>query len=159
MVSDKFQLDSNAYRAAGFAPHGMTEGWVEGDVIRTHTTGPFNIEGLAAIARMRQDLLKNWTVKGPFAFVVVWHRSMLCSPEALAAYTKDVEAYALYGVSKPSAVAWVADDSVEGRGFMRGKFTDLFAKAGMPFAMFASETEAEVWVRAQLAQASDKGAQ
>ncbi len=129
-----------------FKPHGHIEIVGEGQIITSHLTGPFNIEGLQAMHRARLSFLKSYQPKQPWAVIVVCHGSVLISPEGLTLHQQHlVESYSQFPM-RPRAYAWVANGHVEGFDLMSPTYIANFAAVGIPMQAFHDPVLAEQWL-------------
>jgi hypothetical protein len=149
------KMDSGAKRntdqfAAGqFRPHGRVDIWAEGNVMRLDAIGPFNKEVVIALGATWNSLFDDMPVHGPFANIITLRRSVVVSQEVLDAFGEFLHANNRAGRGA-SAVAFVVAPDVEGRSLMLPMFAATYAAAGREFAAFATDAEADVWVRAKL---------
>ncbi|MBN8506740.1 MAG: hypothetical protein J0L58_19915 [Burkholderiales bacterium] len=143
------RLRSDDYASGPFAPHGRVEIWSEGSVVRLRAEGPFNAESVQAIGLAMAQLFAEAPPKGRFADILVFHGSILATPEALAAFDGFL-ARMSQAKTAPLAVAYVVGAEVEGRDLMLPVFKRLYDKHRRRFAHFEDEAQAEAWVREQL---------
>lgn len=129
-----------------FKPHGHIEIVGEGQLITSHLTGPFNIEGLRAVHQARLSFLKDYQPTQPWAVMVVCHSSVLSSPEGLVLQRQLlIETFAQCTLL-PRAYAWVANGKVEGFDLMAATYIANFAAAGIPMQAFHDAVLAEQWL-------------
>lgn len=124
-----------------------------GNVVHYTSTGPFNLEGIAAVGAARSVVLQQWKPVGPYAAIVLWQHSMLMSAEALQVYEAGFTK--LTGtLDDLCALAWVVDESVEGVTFMLPRFVRIFEEVGINFRRFTAIAPAEEWVAQCITQKS-----
>ena len=145
-------LSTNAVSTSRYAPHGEFSLHIDGDIVFYDATGPFNLEALQALATARSTILADWAIERPVAGIVHWHRSVMMSPEAFAAYREGIAKYH-ENAKLPVALAWVAAADVEGMALMHQKFEKLFIERKTNFKLFDSLAPARAWVDEHLAAA------
>ncbi len=133
-----------------FAPHGQVTLEAVGQVLETQATGPFNVELVKALARLIAAVVPPLAAQGPWGQCVVFHRSVMASPDTLAAFAQLLQATAEQGLG-PFATAYVIDAGVEGATLMPRHFERCFADAGLGFAVFAEAGPARAWLAQRLA--------
>ncbi len=147
-------IHSKHYPTGKFPAHGSMEVWAGGSVVTVHAHGPFNLEGVLAVNRARQEVITRKLLPARYAHITHCFNSMLISPEALAAYREGlVSAYS--GKHAPLAVAWLAHDPVEGFDLLAPQYQAGFAAVGVPSRFFHDPEQAEAWIRQMLQEAPD----
>lgn len=128
-----------------FRSHGEFSTRVEGRIIISDVTGPWNKELVQEWAVSSHALVKS---VGPHVGIAVIHDSMLCTPEALVVLRRSAEyaAQSLHCI----AHAMVADKSIDGRDLVDSSFIRAYDGV-IPFAIFYDLDAARVWGLAQLA--------
>ncbi|QDL53384.1 hypothetical protein [Rhodoferax aquaticus] len=135
-----------------FAQHGHFEFEQAHGVVMLNAYGPFNVETVRALGRTRTVGEVQWGFHKPRVALVVFHGSMLMSPDALQAYQEDlVEHFAK--VTPPSAIAWVAGPAVEGRLLMCPHFEKIYRDFQIPWQSFETTEQALPWLQAHLPHA------
>ncbi len=132
-----------------FRPHGSFGIRVDGRLMMTEVTGPWNRELVDDWAAHCFEPARALSAAGPYVGITIIHQSMLCPPDALEALRKIGE----YSTTRLGCVAHVivADRSVEGRNLMESTFAKLFAGVA-EHRMFNELEPALAWSRAFLAQ-------
>jgi hypothetical protein len=147
-------VKSLAFAKGNFRPHGHIEIFGEGQLVTSHLTGPFNLEGLYAMHQARLAFLRNMPLDKPWVVMMVCHGSVMMSPEGVNLQRQQlVETFSQCPLP-PCAYAWVANGEVEGFDFMAPTFTANFAAAGIPMRHFHDPVLAEQWLMAQLQNVS-----
>lgn len=140
---------TDEFAVGPFRPHGRVEIWAEGNVVRLDAAGPFNKEVIIALGATWRSLFAELPRHGEFASITVVRHSVLISQEVLDALGEFLRANTKAGQGA-EAVAFVVAHDVEGRSLMLPMFAETYAAAGRNFAVFATEAEAEAWVRTKL---------
>jgi hypothetical protein len=148
-------LNSDDFAEGYFKPHGHSELWIEGQIIRIETDGPFNVEAVAAINRTRSRLLEANPPKAAYAYVNTFRLSALMSGAAMAEYEAGLRDAYSGRYKAPTAMAWIFPESIEGGSIMNTHYERIFAAVGIPFKIFGDVGSAESWVRERLAVAME----
>jgi len=135
-----------------FRPHGNWRFWAEGDVIYSVACGPFNVEFVQALAAALKDIWASNAFTRKPGHLVQIERSIMASPEMLAAYRTVHER--LPPGRGAAAVAFVVAPEVEGREFMLPLFQKIYDDLGRNFRAFETLPEAEAWVQSHLVERS-----
>jgi hypothetical protein len=151
---DDTHLNSDDFAEGIFKPHGHSELWVEGQIVRIQTEGPFNLEAVAAVNRTRSQLLEENPPKTAYAYVNTFSRSALMSGQALVEYEVGLRDAYLGRFKAPSAMAWIFPETIEGRSIMKSHYERIFTAVGIPFKIFSDVDSAESWVRELLTAAA-----
>lgn len=132
-----------------FRAHGHFTTRVEGQIIISDVTGPWNKELVEEWAYGSQPVAKRVSARGPHVGIAVISGSMLCTPEALAVLRQA----ARHAATTLRCVGHVivADQSVEGRDFVEPTFMRAY-EGVMPLAIFYTLDEARAWALARLAE-------
>lgn len=147
-------IESLAFAKGSFRPNGHIEIFGEGQLISSHSTGPFNLEGLQAMHQARLAFLRNMPLNQPWVVMMVCHVSVMISPDGVDLQrTQLIETFSQCTLP-PRAYAWVANGEVEGFDFMAPTFIANFAAAGIPMRTFHDPVLAEQWLMGQLQNAS-----
>ncbi|QYF93658.1 hypothetical protein KY495_23920 [Massilia sp. PAMC28688] len=133
-----------------FRPHGHFVSRVEGKIIISEVTGPWNKELVEEWAIGSQPVALALSKHGPHVGIAVISGSMLCTPDALKVLREAAE----YTARQLNCLAHVivADKTVEGRDFVEPNFFRAY-EGVMPLAIFYTLDEARAWALAQLAAA------
>ncbi len=139
-------MPSKPPTASPFRAHGTFLSRVEGRLIISDVTGPWN-----------KELVEQWALEagpvarqlGPHIGIAVIHGSMLCTPEALLVLRQA----ARHARASLACVAHaiVAAPSVEGRDFVEPNFIRAYDGV-LPLAIFYTLDEARAWALARLAE-------
>ncbi|WP_426107875.1 hypothetical protein [Massilia sp. TSP1-1-2] len=127
-----------------FRPHGTFLTRVDGRLIISDVTGPWNKELVQAWALAVQPVAMG---VGPHVGVAVIHGSMLSTPEALLVQRRCAEHAARTLGCVAHAI--VADKTVEGRDFVESSFFKAY-EGVLPLAVFYTLDEARSWAAALL---------
>lgn len=130
-----------------FRTHGDFQWYVEGRLVITDVTGPWNKELVEAWAIALQPAVAELARTGPNVGIARIHRSMLCPPDAMAALRRTIS----YAVKHLGCLAnvIVAGPEVEGRGFVEPVFVQVY-KDVSPYMIFEELDEAKAWSNALL---------
>jgi len=140
------KISINEFQKGNFAAHGHIDFSVEGNVIVSVVSGPFNLEAIQALAKARRAVAEQWTYAGRRGAIAVFNNSILMSPEALTAYEDGLRSH----FSKPSltvALAWVVGTEVEGRELMLKHFERIFAGVSIEWKAFEDLESARTWIQ------------
>lgn len=151
-MKQELRRNTDQFATGPFRPHGRIEIWAEGNVMRLEATGPFNKEAIIALGATWRALFAELPMRGPFAAIIVIRHSIMSSQEVLDAFGDFLRSGSQAG-HPAAAVAYVAAPDIEGRSLILPKLADLYAATGRLFASFATEAEAEDWMRAWLRDA------
>ncbi len=138
-----------------FVPHGRFEAYVDGRLIISQVTGPWNKELIDAWAKALHPLAKAVSADGPHVGIAIIHGSMLCPPDALVGLRKVVS----YSVRHMDNIghAIVADSSVEGRGLLAQTFARIY-EGLVPYCLFDNLPAAKSWGQQLLRECMEKRA-
>lgn len=142
-------LSTNDYNTSPHKAHGVLHLHGEGNIAYYECTGPFNLEAIKALGAARIALMKKWQPVGPIAAIVHWKGSVLMTSDAMAAYSAGLSRF-VEEEADLAAVAWVADEEIEGMAFMLPRFSKIFANTQTSFQLFTTMTEAQNWVQGLL---------
>lgn len=138
-------------RPITFRSHGHFTTRVEGQLIISEVTGPWNKELVEEWARSAQPVAQSLAAHGPHVGIAVITGSMLCTPDALKVL-REAARYAA-GTLDCRAHVIVAAATVEGRDFVEANFIRAY-EGVLPLAIFYTLDEARAWSLARLAEAS-----
>lgn len=130
-----------------FEAHGQVEVHLEGRILMTSLTGPFNVELIRHWIRISAPLAEQLGRELPFGSINIVRGSILSSPEAfdLLGRTLYHFTHTLYGV----ASACVADAAVEGRDMIESSYMRRHAQ-NLPQRFFYDLDSARAWVNEQI---------
>lgn len=133
--------------APGLRIHGSIETRIEGRLIVSDITGPWNKELVDHWAMTTYHDALTLSASGPWVALGIFLESMMCTPDALDSIRRTVQ----YSVVKLRCVGYaiVADASVEGRDLLAPTFAAIY-EGLVPFRMFDNAGEARAWSLAQL---------
>lgn len=131
-----------------FRSHGHFATRVEGRLIISDVTGPWNKELVEEWAYGSQPVAQAMSEHGPHIGIAVIKGSMLCTPDAL----KVLRQAAAHAAATLGCIAHVivASKDVEGRDFVEPNFIRAY-EGVLPLAIFYTLDEARAWSLAQLA--------
>jgi len=134
---------------SAYRPHGRFATHVEGRLMVTEVTGPWNKELVEYWAQQRYPAAKALGEAGPYVGIAVIHDSMLCPADALEALARVVR----YSAARLHCIAHVivADASVDGRNFLEPVFARIY-QGVVDHAIFYTVDEARAWSLALLRQ-------
>lgn len=132
-----------------FRPHGKFSIAVDGQLMITEVTGPWNKELVEYWAHQCYPQAKALSAAGPYAGIAVISESMLCPPDAMETLREIV----LFSATRLRCIAHVivADPSVDGRGFLDSTFARIYDGV-VDHRVFDTLEEARAWSLARLAQ-------
>ncbi len=127
---------------------------IEGRVLRTNATGPFNSELVAAIPRDINDLLIKLTQQGKWGQIVTFERNAFTTPAGLAEFTKYLKSRYQNSVSKPVTALVFGPQVAHGRE-MAPDYFKCYHQAGVECCLFEDFSTAQVWVKSKIRQISE----
>lgn len=136
---------------SAFRPHGKFSTHVEGRLMVSDITGPWNKELVEYWGLYCYPAAKALSDSGPFVGIAIIRNSMLCPPDALAALGRVVR----HSATKLHCIAHVivADAGVDGRDFLEPVFARIY-EGVVEHAIFYKIEEARAW---SLALLRDRG--
>ncbi len=137
---------NTTYRA-----HGKFTIRVDGQIIVSDVTGPWNKELVEEWGKQVYPTAKALAAIGPNAGIAIVHESMLCPPEALASLKLLVQ----YSATKLNCVSHciVANRSTAGRDLLEATFARIY-EGIVAYQLFDNFDDAMAWSQAQLAKAA-----
>lgn len=138
------------FSSGNFKIHGHLETSFENGIFITHSTGPFNIEWVIALDKLRHDCLVDITATYKNASITIFHNSMLMSEEALNAFSENIKQH-LSEIQIAPIIAYVVPPEIEGRSIMLPFFANMFSKVNVNWQVFKDIDDAKVWVQSLLA--------
>lgn len=134
--------------ATRFTPHGEFKAYVDGRIIVSEVTGPWNRELVLTWANEMFVYGKQLSASGPYVGIAVIRESMLCPPDALDALRNAIS----YGTKKLGCVGniLVAAADVEGRKLLLPSYEKLYDDA-TPHRIYYDFDKARAWALELLA--------
>ncbi len=134
--------------------HGKFTIRVDGQIIVSDVTGPWNKELVEAWGVQVYPTAKALAANGPNAGIAIVHESMLCPPDALASLKLLVQ----YSVTKLNCVGHciVASRDIAGRDLLQATYARIY-EGIVAYQLFDNFDDAMAWSRKQLAKASSPG--
>lgn len=132
-----------------FAPHGECRVGIEGRLLVTRVSGPWNLELVEQWAAGVLPAARLLGAQGPWAALGIVSQSMLSTPEAVAVLGKSIRRVLAEG--RPLASVYAIAPGVEGRGLMNGGLERMH-HGMVPVRFFDTETDARAWLTEQLGQ-------
>jgi hypothetical protein len=122
-----------------FRPHGEFHTHLDGRIVVTEVTGPWNKELVESWARHIYPYVKQLNADGPHVGLGIIRESMLCPPDAMEALARAVR----YGVTKLHSIGEfiVVDKSVEGHGLVEPVYERIY-QGLVPFQFYDNIEEA-----------------
>jgi hemerythrin-like metal-binding protein len=127
---------------------------IEGRVLRTNATGPFNSELVAAIPHDINDLLIKLTQQGKWGQIVTFERNAYTTPTGLSEFTNYLQSRYQNSVSKP-VTALVFGHQVAHAREMAPNYFKCYDQAGIECCIFEDFSTAQVWVKSKIRQISE----
>jgi hemerythrin len=127
---------------------------IEGRVLRTNATGPFNSELVAAIPHDINDLLIKLTQQGKWGQIVTFERNAYTTPAGLAEFTEYLKSRYQNSVSKPVTALVFGPQVAHGRE-MAPDYFSCYDQAGVECCIFEDFSTAQVWVKSKIRQISE----
>jgi hypothetical protein len=137
---------------AAFRPHGKFATHVDGRLMVSEITGPWNKELVEYWGLRCYPEAKRLSEEGPYVGIAVIRESMLCPADALESLRRIVR----YSATHLNCIAHVivADAGVDGRDFLEPVFARIY-EGVVAHAIFYTFEEACAWSLALLAGAAD----
>lgn len=123
--------------------HGRAEFRSEGDVLFLDLYGPWNMECIREAANTAWPKMDQMMAQGPFGIVVIAHDSLLGTSDAIEAISEETSRR---GKLDRVAIAWVADQEIEGRELMVPILEETYAGIAT-MRPFPAVAPALRWVR------------
>lgn len=142
-------ISSSEFSTATYPPHGEFRLRMEGNLALYEAVGPFNLQAIQALARVRDALMGTLQSDDMVAAVVHFHQSAIMTPDAFTAWGAGLQQLA----AKRKAIAgvcWVAQADVEGFHFLLSHYRAIFEQAQIPFHACTDLALALGWAREQL---------
>ena len=144
------KLHSKNFTHGKFAAHGHLELWPEDGIWRFEVNGPCNLEGIAALGRMRFKTLEKFPPTGrPYALLGLFHNSMLMPHEAVDRYRADLQAAFRQKLQLQVAEAWIVSTDIEGADMMFPILQKINQEVGIELESFTEFDPAIAWLQAR----------
>ena len=127
---------------------------IEGRVLRTNATGPFNSELVAAIPHDINDLLIKLTQQGKWGQIVTFERNAYTTPAGLFEFTQYLKSRYQNAVSKPVTALVFGPQVAHGKE-MAPEYFKCYDQAGVDCCIFEDFSTAQVWVKSKIRQISE----
>jgi len=137
-----------------FAAHGQIDYRIEGRILRTTATGPFNNQLVAAIPHVISELIVKLVQQGKWGQIVTFKRNALGSPQSLTEFTAYLQDRYRNPETNP-VTALVFGPEVEGGQLMAPKFLHCYETAGIASRVFEDYSSALYWVESRIKQTSN----
>jgi hypothetical protein len=136
------RFPANLNMNPAFRTHGLFSTRVEGRLIISDVTGPWNKELVEEWAQDAYPIARMVMTGGPHAAIAVMHNSMVCSADAMASLKLAVQ----FSVKKLNCVAHiiVADSTVDGRALLESTFARIY-EGICPHRLFDNLDDARAW--------------
>lgn len=134
--------------SSAFRPHGKFATRVDGRLIISEVTGPWNKELVQYWGRRCLPEATLVAAGGPWVGIAIIHESMLCPPDALAVLRR-IAAHSASALQCAAHVI-VAGPEVDGRDFLEPIFARVY-EGLVEHAIFYTFDEARAWSLALLA--------
>jgi hypothetical protein len=134
--------------SSSFRPHGRFATHVEGQLMISEITGPWNKELVEFWGQRSLAEAQRLSAIGPYVGIAVIRESMLCPPDAMESLRRIVR----FSATRLHCIAHVivADASVDGRDFLEPVFARIY-EGVVGHAIFYTLDEARAWSLALLA--------
>jgi hypothetical protein len=134
-----------------FRVHGKFSIRVDGQIIISDVTGPWNKELVEAWGVQVYPTAKSLAAVGPNAGIAIVHESMLCPPEALASLKLLVQ----YSATKLNCVSHciVANRKTAGRDLLEATYARIY-EGIIAYQLFEHVDDAMAWSQQQVANAT-----
>lgn len=140
---------SDDFATGSFKPHGRLELVTDGDIVVYTAVGPFNLEFVQTLSKLRAARQSQRPQAKRIAAVHVFEKSMLMAPEALAALAETVH-HLSTDPDPPIALAYVVSQDVEGRNIMLPIIRKMYSDVCFPWQSFEDMDSATAWIRSHL---------
>ena len=127
---------------------------IEGRVLRTNATGPFNSELVAAIPHDINDLLIKLTQQRKWGQIVTFERNAYTTPAGLIEFTQYLKSRYQNAVSKPVTALVFGPQVAHGKE-MAPEYFKCYDQAGVDCCIFEDFSTAQVWVKSKIRQISE----
>jgi hemerythrin-like metal-binding protein len=138
-----------------FKAHGEISYRIEGRILRTTATGPFNNELVGAIPSVIKELIAKLARQGKWGQIITFQRSALCSISAIDDFAAYLMARYANTDGKP-VVALVLPCDVEGGRLMASQYLKCYLDTGIVSKTFVDDTAALSWVESMIQQSSEE---
>ncbi len=139
--------------AAPFRTRAEIEYRIEGRILRTVVTGPFQNELVAAIPLTIRDKLIKLVQQGKWGQIVTFQRDATASPAVLEEFARHLKARYLKPETRP-VTALVFAPQLKGGQLMAPEFCKCYEGAGVECGIFEDYSTAQYWVKSKIRQTS-----
>jgi len=134
-------------------PTGHIDYRIEGRILRTTATGPFNNELVAAIPSIIKDMLVKLIQQGKWGQIVTFQRNAFASASALAEFADYLKARYDNPEIKPVTALVIGPQVVHGAS-MAPELFKCYDGAGVECSIFEDYSTAHYWVKSKIRQTS-----
>lgn len=151
MANLRVVIDETSLGDTLFRPHGSYAANVEGSLLRSQVSGPFNLQWAQAYRKAVHPLYAAAAAQGPFAVLTLFSGSMMVNMDAVQTFADAVKSFKEEFPAQWKGVAFVAPRGIEGRGVMDYLFANqCYGPIGVAYRLFETEAQAEAWLRAEV---------
>lgn len=137
------------------ATQGQVDYRMEGRILRTTATGPFNNELVAAIPVVISELIAKLVLQGKWGQIVTFQRSAYGSAVAIEEFRAYLQQRYVDAATRP-VTALVFGPGVEHAAEMAPHFLQCYTDAGIASRIFEDYETALYWVESRIKQTSDR---
>lgn len=139
---------------AGVKAKGEVVYRIEGRILRTNATGPFNNELVAAIPHEINDLLIKLIQQGKWGQIVIFERNAYTTPAGFLEFADYLQRRYLNSDRRP-VTALVFGPQVAHAQAMAPEYVKCYQHAGVDCCVFEDYSTAQVWVKSKIRQISE----
>lgn len=136
-----------------FRAKGELDYRIEGRILRTDATGPFNNELVAAIPPAIDDMLVKLIQQGKWGQIVTFQRNAFASSAALAEFADHLQRRYTNPETKPVTALVFGPQVVHGQE-MAPEYYKCYDSAGVECSIFEDYATAHYWVKSKIRQTS-----
>ena len=126
---------------------------IEGRILRTVATGPFQDELVAAIPLTIRDMLIKLVQQGKWGQIVTFQKDASASQAVLDEFASHLKSRYLHPETRP-VTALVFGHNLKGGQEMAPEFCKCYAAAGVECVVFEDYSTAQYWVKSKIRQTS-----
>jgi hemerythrin len=134
---------------------GQVDYRMEGRILRTTATGPFNNELVAAIPLAISELIAKLVLQGKWGQIITFHRSAFGSAAAIEEFAASLRLRYTDSATRP-VTALVFGPGVEDAPAMAPQFLKCYLDAGVASQTFEDYETALYWVESRIKQTSER---